>query len=227
LIFISFSYVIKTFSYTQSEVNKLYFKSINAIIDGEEQERRKLKSYFESNFIKSIESQQKSIENLLIDNEDAMSQSIVKDLAYLQNSVKGITDKTTMLKSEMTISDLIDTLIKMFGENFIVTVKIDKSLENTIVKGDYLVHFFRIIQEVFQNILRHAEANEVVVIIKKTRKEILIEVIDDGKGYELLNISKSSGIGLKNIAYRVEILKGKYKIGKMDKGTKFELSIPV
>lgn len=227
LIFISFSYVIKTFSYTQSEVNKLYFKSINAIIDGEEQERRKLKSYFESNFIQTINQQQKSIESLLSDNEDSMSQSIIKDLAYLQNAVKGITDKTTMLKSEMTVSDLIDVLVKMFGEHISVTVKIDKSLENTLVKGDYLVHLFRIIQEVFQNILKHAGATEVWVNINKTKKQILVEITDDGKGYELFAASKSSGIGLKNIAYRVEILKGKYKIEKLNKGTKFELSIPI
>jgi two-component system, NarL family, sensor kinase len=227
LIFISFSYVIKTFSYTQSEVNKLYFKSINAIIDGEEQERRKLKSYFESNFIHTINQQQKSIESFLSNNEDSMSQSIIKDLAYLQNAVKGITDKTTMLKSEMTISDLINVLIKMFGDKIIVTVKIDKSLENTLVKGDYLVHLFRIIQEVFQNILKHAEATEVYVNVHKARKVILIEIADDGKGYELHAAIKSSGIGLKNIAYRVEILKGKYKIEKLNKGTKFELSIPV
>lgn len=227
LIFISFSYVIKTFSYTQSEVNKLYFKSINAIIDGEEQERRKLKSYFESNFIQTISQQQKSIESLLSNKEDSMSLSILKDLTYLQNAVKGITDKTTMLKSEMTISDLIDVLVKMFGDKIIVTIKIDKSLENTIVKGNYLVHLFRIIQEVFQNILKHAEATEVHVNVYKTRKQILIEIEDNGKGYELLSASKSSGIGLKNIAYRVEILKGKYKIEKIDKGTKFELLIPI
>lgn len=227
LIFISFSHVIRNFSYTQSEVNKLYFKSINAIIDGEEQERRQLKSYFESNFIQQINQQQTGIRSLLSNPDDPMAQSIARDLEYLEKAVKSITDKTTLLKAEMKMEELIDILIKMFGSQCKVNVHIDENLRTKIIKGDYLMHLYRIIQEVFQNIIRHAHATEVNVKITYAKKFITYEISDNGTGYDVDKVSKSSGIGLKNIAYRAEILKGKFKIERLLMGTKFELKVPV
>lgn len=226
LIFISFSNVIKNFSYTQSEVNKLYFKSINAIIDGEEQERRQLKSYFESNFVQQINQQQTGIRSLLSNPVDPMALSISRDLDYLQKAVRSITDKTTLLKAEMKMWELIDVLIKMFGSRCKVNVHIDENLRNKIIKGDYLMHLYRIIQEVFQNIIRHADATEVNVKITYAKKFITYEISDNGTGYDMEKVSKSSGIGLKNIAYRTEILKGKFKIERLLMGTKFELKVP-
>lgn len=227
LIFISFSTVIKKFSYTQSEVNKLYFKSINAIIDGEDQEKRKIKGYFESNFIQSIERQQQEIERLLTNKEDLMVQNIIKDLAFLQTSVKGITHKTTFLDTEMTIKEMVEELVKMFNPNFKINIRIEKQYENKIIKGDALVNLFRIIQEVFQNILKHSEAEEIWIHIDRVKKSMYIKIIDDGKGYDVMKVGKDSGIGLKNIAFRVETLKGKFKIEKLHKGTKFELILPI
>ena len=70
----------------------------------------------------------------------------------------------------MTVRDLVDVSVKMFGNQYAIHIDLDSSMENKIVKGDFLMHLFRIIQEVFQNILRHAEATEVWVKIYKTRK---------------------------------------------------------
>jgi signal transduction histidine kinase len=90
------------------------------------------------------------------------------------------------------------------------------------------VHIFRVIQELFQNIIKHADAGSVVVQISNNNKQVYLTVEDDGKGFDLLAIKKQDGIGLKNIESRIRLLKGAldYKTAP-GKGTSVMIIIPI
>jgi len=89
------------------------------------------------------------------------------------------------------------------------------------------VHIFRIIQELFQNIIKHSDAKNVVVQISNNNKQLYITVEDDGKGFNLAGTKKQAGIGLKNIETRIKLLKGDldYKTAP-GKGTSVLMTIP-
>ncbi len=70
------------------------------------------------------------------------------------------------------------------------------------------IHIFRIIQELFQNIMKHSAAKNVVVQISNNNNQLYITVEDDGKGFDMSAIKKQDGIGLKNIETRIKLLKG-------------------
>ena len=70
------------------------------------------------------------------------------------------------------------------------------------------VHIFRIIQELFQNIIKHSDAKNVVVQISNNNRQLYITVEDDGKGFNLAGTKGQDGIGLKNIETRIKLLKG-------------------
>ena len=70
------------------------------------------------------------------------------------------------------------------------------------------IHIFRIIQELFQNIMKHSAAKNVVVQISNNNKQLYITVEDDGKGFDMGQIKRQDGIGLKNIETRIKLLKG-------------------
>lgn len=73
---------------------------------------------------------------------------------------------------------------------------------------------FSIIQEAIQNILKHANANEVFILIKENNQAINVKIQDDGKGLYSVNLH---GIGIKNMKYKSEnLLKGTFEI-KTDK----------
>jgi len=76
------------------------------------------------------------------------------------------------------------------------------------IKEDKSIHIFRIIQELFQNIMKHSAARNVVVQISNNNKQLYITVEDDGKGFDMGEIKKQDGIGLKNIEARIKLLKG-------------------
>ncbi len=84
---------------------------------------------------------------------------------------------------------------------------------------------YRIIQEIFNNIIKHAKATKVNMECVGHDDEIVVIIEDNGIGFDAL--AKKEGIGLKNIRLRVDFLKGNFDIDSAnEKGTASILEIP-
>lgn len=93
---------------------------------------------------------------------------------------------------------------------------------------DFEVSIYRIILELTNNVIKHAEATELTIQLISRKDQFLhIEVHDNGKGYDQ-RVATSGGIGLKNIRGRVQALEGKIRIdtGK-GVGTFVEINVPI
>ena len=55
---------------------------------------------------------------------------------------------------------------------------------------------YRVIQEAVLNSLKYAEVNEIEVNINKSDNRLLAEVVDRGKGFNIEDKPKGSGVGL-------------------------------
>jgi signal transduction histidine kinase len=91
------------------------------------------------------------------------------------------------------------------------------------------INIYRIVQECVTNIIKHSEANNARVIIEKAEDVLLIEIADNGKGFNFESARfKSKGFGLKNLENRVSFLGGKleFKSGEEFK-TQIKVKIPV
>ncbi|ANE50727.1 PAS domain-containing sensor histidine kinase [Flavisolibacter tropicus] len=89
------------------------------------------------------------------------------------------------------------------------------NLENANVNQDLHLAVYRIVQEALNNIIKYADAKEVIIDIKNHNRKLCISIIDDGKGFDLTK--KPKGIGLTNMKTRADNLKGSFKI-KTSKG---------
>jgi signal transduction histidine kinase len=67
---------------------------------------------------------------------------------------------------------------------------------------------FHICQEALANIAKHAKASKVTIDLWSTPERILLEVTDDGQGFELDKASKTVGHGLANMQTRVQNVGG-------------------
>lgn len=89
------------------------------------------------------------------------------------------------------------------------------------------VIIFRIIQEGFQNILKHAEASRSQLLIHFHPASIQISVSDNGRGFDTSHPVQSRSTGLKNMESRIRFLKGKSEIhSEPGKGTRIQFTIP-
>ena len=79
---------------------------------------------------------------------------------------------------------------------------------------------YRIVQELMNNILKHAAASQVFVQLIKDNSRLNIVVEDNGKGFDTAILENNKGAGWTSIRSRVEYLKGQIDINsEPGKGT--------
>ncbi|MCS6318472.1 MAG: hypothetical protein H8K05_12020 [Nitrospira sp.] len=88
--------------------------------------------------------------------------------------------------------------------------------------------FYRIVQELLTNVVRHAQATDVSIALMPGRQEWRMTVKDNGIGFDATKLSPTGGFGLRGIRERVEILAGQVEIvSDPELGTSVEVRIPV
>ena len=88
------------------------------------------------------------------------------------------------------------------------------------------VVLYYIAQEALNNILRHASAKSISVTLKQGRRNVILEILDDGCGFDPRKVERG-GLGLVNMQERTAQIHGKLKIvSKQDKGTRIVITVP-
>ncbi len=90
------------------------------------------------------------------------------------------------------------------------------------------IFVYRIVQELLNNISKHAQATQVLVQLARQEDEMTITVEDDGIGMNTDEVALSSGAGWITIRSRVEYLNGKLDVqSNLGQGTSVHVTIPV
>ncbi len=88
---------------------------------------------------------------------------------------------------------------------------------------------FRIIQEALTNVIKHAHASKVRILLTYSPKEIQARIVDDGHGFDMEKVESAGRIswGLKGMEERASLLGGTLRVrSKPDEGTSVEVTIP-
>lgn len=117
-------------------------------------------------------------------------------------------------------------------ENKYGIATIFSSEENSIVLAtDIKVLLFRIVCELLNNTIKHADASFIQVELRKNKNNLNITVSDNGKGFEFnpgMNLSDLGGFGLFSINERLDSLQGSLTIKtKTLKGTQMIVIVPI
>lgn len=92
------------------------------------------------------------------------------------------------------------------------------------------INFYRVVQESVNNIVKHSEATEAGVRIKRNDKQLRLSVWDNGKGFETNSLAAVSagqrGFGMAGIGERARILGGRLTVNSAPgEGTNINLTI--
>jgi len=97
--------------------------------------------------------------------------------------------------------------------------------ENIYLTYEQQVAFFYIAQEALNNTLRHSHAKSVQIILKQTKNNIIMEIEDDGIGFDTTDYKKG-GIGLRSMRERTDQIGATLKMhSEPGKGTKIVLTL--
>lgn len=104
-------------------------------------------------------------------------------------------------------------------------------IDNSALSGvemDTRIALLRIIQEAITNIIKHAKAKNVDILIYEEDDNLLLTINDDGIGLDEKKVDNGkSTIGLQSIHRRVQYLNGEIKIKSNSEGTEIIVSIPL
>lgn len=98
----------------------------------------------------------------------------------------------------------------------------------THLHRDHATALFRIFQEILTNVARHARARSVKLKLVQKRGELILEVADDGKGFQEKKLLPHKSLGLLGMRERVAFIGGQVKVCSVPgKGTKITVTSPV
>lgn len=81
------------------------------------------------------------------------------------------------------------------------------------------IQLYRIIQEALNNAIKHAHANHITVRLRSDKQLITVEVADDGVGFEVRKGKAASGMGMKILTYRANLIGGSLNVSSSPEGT--------
>lgn len=205
-------------------------KRINAMLESEEKERARIARELHDGLGQLLSTARLNAA-ALEDSVDKEDESILKNTLYLiDQSVsevrnishnlmpqvladKGLMEALTELVNKVNASKTLAVNFNYFGFNS----SLNKPIEIAI---------YRVIQEVLNNMIRHSAATIIDLTIADDSTHLKIEIVDNGKGFDAKLVTKSNGIGWKNIATRLSLINGKFNINSQQgSGTQVNIDV--
>ena len=150
-----------------------------------------------------------------------------KKLAAIKETVRNLSHQLSSESfDKVSFKDQIINIISDFFEtDFRVKAKEIDSVLWEYVNNSIKRLLFLVIREGIHNAKTHAEASELTINFKETKKVLFLTITDNGKGFN--TASKNTGIGLKNMQERIEEVNGNFSIeSTLEKGTIIYIEIP-
>lgn len=213
----------------------------------------KLKSETQARVLDAVlngrESERKEIAETLHDSVSALLSSANLHLQatkkQFDNGVPIEVVKTQKIITEASqkIRDLSHTLVSSvllkFGLNFAIRDIAEKYSNSelwldTEIEGlrrydqKFEIKTYNIIQEFVNNILKHSKASNAVIKLKEKDGQILVQVSDDGIGFDKTKIGIKDGLGINQIEARIHMMRGKLSIiSYKGEGTQIKVELPI
>lgn len=101
---------------------------------------------------------------------------------------------------------------------------LDEAATRKEIKGEVRRNLYLIVKEALHNLVKHAQATEVIMVFEAMGDRLKLTIKDNGKGADLN--SKSLGNGLRNMKERAEVMGGQIRYSS-EGGFSLELNIPL
>lgn len=216
---------------TELETEK-QLSATQALLQGQENERSRMAKELHDGLGGLLSGVKLNLNNmhkkLIITEEDGTA--FEKSIHLLDKSISELRRVAHNLMPESILKFGLDGAIKEFlqsiqNENMNIVYQ-SYHIENGLGK-QLDISVYRIIQELVNNAIKHSEANEILVQIRKDENLLILDVEDNGKGFDINSTNKESGMGLNGIQSRVNYWKGKLEIDSdQNSGTAVHIEIP-
>ncbi|TME00270.1 MAG: GAF domain-containing sensor histidine kinase [Chloroflexi bacterium] len=157
--------------------------------------------------------------------QDAINE-IDRVIGDLRNYIFGL--RPHVLAASRGLGAALDQIAHEFESTSGVTtiLELDESLEAPLAES--AVHIVQLTREALSNVGRHAEAQTCRVSLRRAGGSAVLEIDDDGRGFDVAAAAPRGGMGLGNLRSRAASLGGAVEIASMaGEGTTVRISVPL
>jgi len=204
------------------------------VIDVQEEENRHISRELHDGIIQILVSIKYSLEATrlyLNKNKQDNPESLVhaeKNLTFAIQEVRRISHHMhPQVLDELGLSVAIESIAQDFSKRTNVNIQVFKPSLRKLLPDFINTTLFRVVQETLTNIQKHAEANNVIINLSIKNTWLTLSIKDDGIGFDTEQKNEiCRGIGLRNLAERVQYHKGEFDIKSSKVGTIVTVKIP-
>lgn len=225
--------LIKNQQYANEEIYRLILDQKIRFEEGRQKEKKRISKELHDGIMNKLASIRLNLFILKKKTDPETIEESLKYISEIQNIEKEIRNIAHDLADEKfpikdDYSGLLNNLVSDFKKHDFTKLhlEVDKEINWDIIPAVIKMNCYRILQESINNIVKHANATNVVIEILKINSNIEILIKDDGCGFD---ISKTTmGIGLKNIKSRTAEIGAELSITSSDGlGTSISIKIPI
>ncbi|NEN23842.1 tetratricopeptide repeat protein [Cryomorpha ignava] len=201
----------------------------DAELNAQKEERNRLSRELHDGLGGTLASIKMRLSNQLNENENQELKVVLNDLDNACQEVRNVSHSLNSFY--ISNIDFFSLLTNLIGD-----IKMSTGLEMNLdflpkeelnqLSEELKHHCYRIIQELSNNTIKHAQATSLLLGLILDEKDVILMVEDNGIGFDPENI-QSDGIGWKNIKSRVEKIKGELTVDSViNRGTTVSIRFP-
>jgi two-component system NarL family sensor kinase len=205
-------------------------QKLSAVYDGQEQERKRISRDLHDGLGQKMIALKLFMESFELTNQDETIQTIEKIKKELDDLIAETRQISTDIMPPVLTEFGLERALKQLCDNANsskVSVIYDSIGNHFQSTNKTITYLYRIAQESISNVLKHGEASEIKVQLIEGKSFISLMVEDNGKGFNVKQISDKSGNGIYNMRERIKILNGKFEItSEENSGTLIKVRVP-
>lgn len=211
--------------------SKIQENIINASIDGQELERKKIASFLHDNISSLLSSAGIHLKvfastNLLQPEEIIKTKTILEEA---HNQIRNLSHE--LMPSLLVRFGLLYGLDDLCEKNSNSNIKIEFNSLVPIKKRyneEFEMKLYFIVTELLNNIIKHSQATKAKIALEENNNNLLIVVTDNGNGFIYNEFELKEGFGINQIKARMNNMKGDFVINSiLNIGTTITLKTPI
>jgi signal transduction histidine kinase len=204
--------------------------ALQRAVEGQELERRRLARELHDETGQALTSILLGLRAL----EEAESDDLGPAVAKLREQVVQTLQDVRRLAVELRPTALddfglaaaLERLSSSFAEQTGIAVELESGLSDERLPSDVETALYRIVQEALTNVVKHAQAEHVSIVLRRDEGAVTAVVEDDGRG--LPREHGDGGLGLVGMRERVALVNGQLEIESAEgTGTTLVVEVPV
>ncbi|HTN44915.1 MAG TPA: sensor histidine kinase [Flavipsychrobacter sp.] len=231
LLVLAFILIFATVYYLQKSKSKQEKERFRAMLNAEQKERMRIARDLHDSLGQKLAVTRMQLSSITGNDAINAGSNIPQTQNLLDDAIQELRHIShNLIPEELNfgiVAALEEMCFKANTSGTIVFLQINDNLKLNDADKQFELSLYRITQEILNNILKHASASRIEIHLTQKEGEFLLEISDNGKGFDPAKIHDSTGLGWKNIFARISLLNGKINVHSAHlQGTQIKITLP-